>query len=212
MEVTVSEECSLPSSSLLGLTSRIECTGQGSQIKLAATKSPTWNKLLGFGVVVNACVCLCPHKSKSCWQAIKVADQKQNEMIKTVSEKKHRAQERRKIGRLQTARLKPSTIIKYCTTLLFFLDWIEMNVGYILADTGELSECLCEFGEFCWAEGESLARYADALSALPHVMRNTRGKLNMPGCWWTPGGWTKYKREPRHFQRKYFSPCQEKTF
>ena len=96
-------------------------------------------------------------------------------MTKTVSDKACRAQARRKIGRLQTARLKPSTIIKYCTNLLFFLDWIEINIGYLPTEARDLSECLCEFGEFCWAEGEGLSRFADVLSALPHVMRNIRG-------------------------------------
>ena len=98
-------------------------------------------------------------------------------MTKTVPEKEERAQARRKIGRLQTARLKPSTIIKYCTNLLFFLDWIETNVGYIPAAPDELTDCLCEFGEFCWAEGEGLARYAGVLSAFPYVMCSLRGKL-----------------------------------
>ena len=106
-----------------------------------------------------------------------MAHHKESQMTKIVSDKACRAQARRKIGRLQTARLTPSTIIKYCTNLLFFLDWIENNIGYLPAEAHDLSECLCEFGEFCWAEGEGISRFADVLSALPHVMKNIRGKF-----------------------------------
>ena len=61
MEIAVGEECSLSGRSLIGLSSRIKCVGQRPELQLAVTESLTQDKLLGFGVVGNTCVCLCPH-------------------------------------------------------------------------------------------------------------------------------------------------------
>eukprot|EP00973_Karenia_brevis_P063323 8802655-Karenia_brevis.AAC.1 len=91
-----------------------------------------------------------------------------------VADKRARAKQRARLGKLQDNRVQASTTLRYDAAVLRFLNWLGSDIP---ATTEALDECLSNYAEQLWEDGEGRNLLGDALSGLSHHFSSLKGKL-----------------------------------